>query len=290
MLKAKALCAVPVSTEEVNSNIVQNNMAQKASAGRAKNGPNLNSLVGNRQNLIVELQEEERKVPQSVVNLAARMTDQIALIQDLLYEFRNCYSENRNRFKFSLKDKSQEERKAIAALLFSMNDLINGVGTDKKNKLLEGTLLMTTTARHFLDGKFLELGVYKKTQKVVEDLAKRYQIDTYGVYRNVKIKNRSKCQIKNEFDIVIRFGDYFYILECKSGRNFKDWSLLYDLGKTYNIVPDRLMLVDPNLSEEKAETIEYFCEYYICNLNGDSLREKITRMIGKDQTPNNVIR
>ncbi len=285
MLKAKALCAVPVSTEEENSNIVQNNMAQKVSAGRAKNGPNLNSLVGNMQNLIVELQEEERKVPQSVVNMADRMTDQIALIQDLLYEFRNCYSENRNRFKFSLKDKSQEERKAIAALLLSMNGLlINGLELSESNNLLEGTLLMTTTARCFLDGKFLELGVYKKTQKVVEDLAKRYQIDTYGVYRNVKIKKRSKCQIKNEFDIVIRFGDYFYILECKSGRNFKDWSLLYDLGKTYNIVPDRLMLVDPNMSEEKAETIEYFYEYYICNLKGDSLREKITQMLSKDHT------
>lgn len=285
MLKAKALCAVPVSTEEVNSNIVQNNMAQKVSAGRAKNGPNLNSLVGNMQNLIVELQEEERKVPQSVVDMADRMTDQIALIQDLLYEFRNCYSENRNRFKFSLKDKSQEERKAIAALLLSMNGLIiNGLELSESNNLLEGTLLMTTTARRFLEGKFLELGVYKKTQKVVEDLAKRYQIDTYGVYRNVKIKNRSKCQIKNEFDIVIRFGDYFYILECKSGRHFKDWSLLYDLGKTYNIVPDRLMLVDPNMSEEKAETIEYFYEYYICNLKADSLREKITQMLSKDHT------
>lgn len=285
MLKAKALCAVPVSTEEENSNIVQNNMAQKVSAGRAKNGPNLNSLVGNMQNLIVELQEEERKVPQSVVNMADRMTDQIALIQDLLYEFRNCYSENRNRFKFSLKDKSQEERKAIAALLLSMNGLlINGLELSESNNLLEGTLLMTTTARRFLDGKFLELGVYKKTQKVVEDLAKRYQIATYGVYRNVKIKNRSKCQIKNEFDIVIRFGDYFYILECKSGRHFKDWSLLYDLGKTYNIVPDRLMLVDPNMSEEKAETIEYFYEYYICNLKGDSLRTKITQMLSKDHT------
>ncbi len=285
MLKAKALCAVPVSTEEENSNIVQNNMAQKVSAGRAKNGPNLNSLVGNMQNLIVELQEEERKVPQSVVNMADRMTDQIALIQDLLYEFRNCYSENRNRFKFSLKDKSQEERKAIAALLLSMNGLlINGLELSESNNLLEGTLLMTTTARRFLDGKFLELGVYKKTQKVVEDLAKRYQIATYGVYRNVKIKNRSKCQIKNEFDIVIRFGDYFYILECKSGRHFKDWSLLYDLGKTYNIVPDRLMLVDPNMSEEKAETIEYFYEYYICNLKGDSLRTKVTQMLSKDHT------
>lgn len=285
MLKAKALCAVPVSTEEVNSNIVQNNMAPKMSAGRAKNGPDLDPLVGNMQNLIVELQEEERKVPQSVVNMADRMTDQIALIQDLLYEFRNCYSENRNRFKFSLKDKSQEERKAIAALLLSMNGLIiNGLELSESNHLLEGTLLMTTTARRFLEGKFLELGVYKKTQKVVEDLAKRYQIDTYGVYRNVKIKNRSKCQIKNEFDIVIRFGDYFYILECKSGRHFKDWSLLYDLGKTYNIVPDRLMLVDPNMSEEKAETIEYFYEYYICNLKGDSLRTKITQMLSKDHT------
>lgn len=286
MLKAKALCAVPFSTEEEKSNIVQNNMAQKVSAGRAKNGPNLNSLVGNMQNLIVELKEEERKVPQSVIDMAVRMTDQIALIQDLLHKIRFCYQENRNWFKFSLKDKSQEEQVTIAALLLSMNGLINGLEIDENNKLLEGTLLMTTTARRFLEGKFLEIGVYKKTQKVVEDLAKRYQIDTYGVYRNVRIKNRSKCQTKNEFDIVIRFGDYFYILECKSGRSFEDWARLYELGKNYNIVPDRLMLVDPNVSEEKAETIEYFCEYYICNLNGDSLREKITQMLSKDHNVN----
>ena len=42
--------------------------------------------------------------------------------------------------------------------------------------------------------------------------------------------------------------------------------------------------IDENLSEEKAETIEYFCEYYICNLNGDSLRTKITQMLSKDHT------
>ncbi len=285
MLKAKALCAVPVSTEEVNSNIVQNNMAQKMSTEKAKANPNLNSLVGNMQNLIVELQEEERKVPQSVVDMAVRLTDQITLIQDLLYEFRMCYQENRNRFKFSLKDKSKEERKSIAALLLSMNGLIiNGLELSESNNLLEGTLLMTTTARRFLEGKFLELGIYEKTRRIVGSLAKRNQIATYDVYRNVKIKNRSECLSKNEFDIVIRFGDYFYILECKSGRNFKDWSLLYDLGKTYNIVPDRLMLVDPNMSEEKAETIEYFYEYYICNLKGDSLQEKITQMLSKDHT------
>ena len=51
---------------------------------------------------------------------------------------------------------------------------------------------------------------------------------------------------------------------------------------TYNIVPDHLLLVDAYISDSKAECIEYFCDYYVCNLSGNTLQEKVTKMVIND--------
>lgn len=74
----------------------------------------------------------------------------------------------------------------------------------------------------------------------------------------------------------------FYVIEVKSGKEFKAWGDLVDIGKEYEIVPDRLLLVDSWLSDEKAGRIEELCRYYVSNLANDTLRKKIITMITND--------
>ena len=54
------------------------------------------------------------------------------------------------------------------------------------------------------------------------------------------------------------------------------------IGQEYKIVPNRFLLVDNYLTDANAETVEYFCDYYVSNLSGESLKAKIVTMIEND--------
>lgn len=47
-------------------------------------------------------------------------------------------------------------------------------------------------------------------------------------------------------------------------------------------MPNRFLLVDNYLTDANAETVEYFCDYYVSNLSGESLKAKIVTMIEND--------
>lgn len=88
--------------------------------------------------------------------------------------------------------------------------------------------------------------------------------------------------IKNEFDIVIEWNGIAYVVEVKSGKQFNAWGSLLEIGKEYGIIPDRLLLVDSYLPNERANRIESFCRYYVCNLKNGSLKQKVIQMIRND--------
>ena len=132
----------------------------------------------------------------------------------------------------------------------------------------------------FLTGRYLELAVYQTIKDVLQELSVKYHAE-YEIYRNVRVADR-EGRLKNEFDIAFQFNGIWYIVECKSGKCFSDWGSFAELGVTYNIVPDRLLLVDSYISDSKAECIEYFCDYYVCNLSGNTLQEKVTKMVIND--------
>lgn len=93
----------------------------------------------------------------------------------------------------------------------------------------------------------------------------------------------TKCGVpKNEFDVVIECKGMFYVIEVKSGDHFDAWGSLVDSGREYGIVPGRLLLVDSWLSDEKAGCIEELCQYYVSNMENDTLRKKILTMVTND--------
>lgn len=278
MLKAKALCAV-------NSNVapeIRPLMSVEEAPGPTADahGNSLHDLIDGIQNIVIESVGSDEKIPEAVGQLAIKMMKNNVLIKDLLHELRQFYIRGQKDFRLSLAGKSDAEKKQIISLFQDMAGLVSNVRYFPAFQSLNGSLVVMPNAQMFLTGQYLELAVYQTITGVLQELSVKYKAE-YEIYRNVRVAD-SKGKLKNEFDIAFQFNGIWYIVECKSGKCFSDWGGFAELGVNYNIVPDRLLLVDAYISDNKAECIEYFCNYYVCNLSGNTLQEKVTKMVMND--------
>lgn len=278
MLKAKVLCAVDGNTAPEIRPLIS--VAEKSAAVERENGSGLKAFISNMQNIVIESVGDDEEIPEAVSHLAVRMMNSNELIKNLLRELRQLYIRGQKEFRLSLAGRSDGEKKQIISLFQDMAGLVSSVRYCSEFQSLNGFLTATPKAQMFLTGRYLELAVYETVRDVLQELAVKYKTE-YEIYRNVRVATR-EGKLKNEFDIVAHLGNIFYVIECKSGKCFSDWGSFAEVGATYGIVPDRLLLVDSFISDSKAECIEYFCDYYVCNLNNNSLREKVTKMISND--------
>jgi hypothetical protein len=243
-------------------------------------GNGLYNLIGGIQNIVIESVGSDEKIPDAVGQLAIRIMKNNVLIKDLLHELRQLYIRGQKDFRLSLAGRSDAEKKQIISLFQDMTGLVSNVCYFSEFQSLNGSLVVTYKAQTFLTGQYLELAVYQTIKDELQELSLKYHAD-YEIYRNVRVADR-EGKLKNEFDIAFQFNGIWYIVECKSGKYFSDWGSFAELGVTYSIVPDRLLLVDSYISDSKAECIEYFCDYYVCNLSENTLQEKVTKMVIND--------
>lgn len=278
MLKAKALCAV-------NGNVAPEikplmSVVETPAPVADTRGNDLRNLIGGMQNIVIESVGSDETIPEAVGQLAIRMMKKNDLIKDLLHELRQLYIRGQKDFRLSLAGRSDAEKKQIISLFQDMAGLVSNVRYFSEFQSLNGSLIVMPKAQMFLTGRYLELAVYQTIKDALQELSVKYHAE-YEIYRNVRVADR-EGKLKNEFDIAFQFNGIWYIVECKSGKCFSDWGSFAELGVTYNIVPDRLLLVDSYISDSKAECVEYFCEYYVCNLSGNTLQEKVTKMVVND--------
>ena len=278
MLKAKALCAVNGNLTPEIRPLMSVGEAPVPTADTHGNG--LRDLIDGIQNIVIESVGSDEKIPEAVGQLAIKMMKNNDLIKDLLHELRQFYIRGQKDFRLSLAGKSDAEKKQIISLFQDMAGLVSNVRYFPAFQSLNGSLVVMPKAQMFLTGQYLELAVYQTIKGVLQKLSVKYKAE-YEIYRNVRVAD-SEGKLKNEFDIAFQFNGIWYIVECKSGQCFSDWSSFAELGVTYNIVPDHLLLVDAYISDSKAECIEYFCDYYVCNLSGNTLQEKVTKMVMSD--------
>lgn len=278
MLKAKALYAV-------NGNVAPEikplmSVVETPALVADTHGNGLYDLIGGMQNIVIESVGSDETIPEAVGQLAIRMMKKNDLIKDLLHELRQLYIRGQKDFRLSLAGRSDAEKKQIISLFQDMAGLVSNVRYFSEFQSLNGSLVVMPKAQMFLTGRYLELTVYQTIKDVLHELSVKYHAE-YEIYRNVRVADR-EGKLKNEFDIAFQFNGIWYIVECKSGKCFSDWGSFAELGVAYNIVPDRLLLVDSYISDSKAECIEYFCDYYVCNLSGNTLQEKVTKMVIND--------
>lgn len=278
MLKAKALCAANGNAAPEIKPLMSVMETPVPAADTHGNG--LRDLIGGMQNIVIESVGSDETIPEAVGQLAIRMMKNNDLIKDLMHELRQLYIRGQKEFRLSLAGRSDAEKKQIISLFQDMAGLVSNVRYFSEFQLINGSLVVMPKAQMFLTGRYLELAVYQTIKDVLQELSVKYHAE-YEIYRNVRVADR-EGRLKNEFDIAFQFNGIWYIVECKSGKCFSDWGSFAELGVTYNIVPDRLLLVDSYISDSKAECIEYFCDYYVCNLSGNTLQEKVTKMVIND--------
>ena len=214
-------------------------------------------------------------VPPKVRKLAVEIMKNHDLIKDILGEIRQKYQRQDKDFEISLDDVEEYKKYQILELFRKMSGIISGVRYNRENNTIKCSLTMTQKAQRFITGQYLEIAVEGVVNDILSEWAGSKGIP-YKVYRNVKIESLNGT-VKNEFDIVIVIRNKFYIVECKSGKNFDDWNRLSEIAVDYGILPQRMCLVYSYATEEDIQSIEYFCEYYICDTS--SLRNKIIQMI-----------
>lgn len=261
-LKASALCAV--THEEVKNNV-----------------GDLSNLIKHNQNIVIESSKDSNKIPAAVENLAYRMMEHDELLKEIICDLRMLYNSKKEDFCLSLTGKTNEEKEIIVSLFQDMYGVISTLHYCRDCNVLNGKLVISPKAQLFITGQYLEIALYKHARDILDELSRKYQ-KSYRLYRNVKVATKEGL-LKNEFDLVIEFDGVFYVIEVKSGKNFREFDKFSQIGKEYCIVPDRLLLVDNYISAEQADTIQYFCDYYVSNLSNNSFSRKLITMIENDQ-------
>lgn len=261
MLKAAALCAMPNEERETVDDLLPVQ-------------PQFN------QNIIIESPHEEDTVPEGVISLAYRMMEHDELMKEIINELRTMYINKREEFHFSMNSFTETERDTVIHLFQDMFGIVSSLYYCHTCNLLNGKLSLSARAQKFISGQYLELALYKESKRLLDVLSKKHD-KPYQLYRNVKVST-AEGRLKNEFDLVIKFNRILYVIEVKSGKNFREFDKYMSIGKDYGIVPDRFLLVDNYLSAEQADVAEYFCEYYVSNLQNGNFAKKLTEMIERD--------
>lgn len=240
----------------------------------------LENLIRNRQNIVICSVKDESEIPKAVEEMASRLLENHAVMEDVIHTLRKNFIEKKEDFSLPMEEKTWEEKNMVYELLRDMYGVISCI-TFSSDGILHGKLVMTPRAQKFINGEYMEIAAYQRVKKIVETLSEKYRKEC-KIYRNVLVSTREGIY-RNEFDMVILFDNMFYIVEVKSGKNFRDFEKYRELGKEYRVVPERFLLIDSCITEAHAEMIHYFLEYYASNLNPASLQEKIEIMIEKDQ-------
>ena len=278
MVKAKALCAVSGNAAPEIRPLMSVVEAPAQAADTHGNG--LHDLIGGTQNIVIESVGSDEEIPEAVGQLGIRMMKSNVLIKDLMHELRQHYIRGQKDFRLSLAGRSDAEKKQIISLFQDMAGFVGNIRYCAEFQSLNGSLVMMPNAQQFMTGQYLELAVYQTIKDVLQELSVKYHAE-YEIYRNVRVADR-EGRLKNEFDVAFQFNGILYIVECKSGKCFSDWGSIADVGLTYNVVPNRLLLVDSFISDSWVQQIEYGCQYYVSNLSGNTIQEKVKKMVVND--------
>lgn len=267
----------PKRMEEMQSVAVTADVA----AYKKENKTDISKLVGKKQNIVIESYGGDEAVKDCITRLAVLLVKEDQLMKGFIRKLRSQYNEKRRAFSFSIAAWDDTDKKKLREI-FSQElcGVVDSVDIESNPDIIAGNLVFSPVAINFLNGQYMEIGVYEIAKETMSEIATRCRI-SWDIYRNVVVKTKNGI-IKNEFDVVIECEGMFYVVEVKSGENFDAWGNLIEAGKPYQIWPNRLLLVDSWLSDERASQIEEFCQYYVSNLEHDSLRKKILTMVTKD--------
>lgn len=169
---------------------------------------------------------------------------------------------------------TNEERAATNMIAEKLGKygVISNLRIPDNSKEITGTLSTAPRIINFINGDYLEFYSRVIVHQVVEKIAKEQKC-TYEVYSNVIISKESE---KHELDIVFRVGNEVFWAEIKSGK-FTDFDCYRKLGLLMGVNPDKHILLAAEKTVEEAETISWFYQFYVSNIQ--MFKDKLIEMI-----------
>ena len=166
-------------------------------------------------------------------------------------------------FTYSLNSSSPAERSSIVALAEKLNEfgIISNWFHNKSTNTIKGSISSAPRSINFINGDFMEIYAKCVTVGALKKAAEKYNCD-YEIYHNVEIVKDNK---KHELDIVFRVGEHIFWSEIKSSKFDPDE--YRKLGILMGVVPDRLIMLAADKSNDAVMGISYFYEFYCANIN-----------------------
>lgn len=169
---------------------------------------------------------------------------------------------------------STEERVATNMIAEKLGKygVISNLRIPDNSKEIIGKLSSAPRIINFINGDYLEFYSRSILEQVVESIAKTKKCD-YEIYSNAFITKESE---KHELDIVFRVGPEVFWAEIKSGK-FSDFDCYRKLGVLMGVNPDKHILLSAEKTAEEAETISWFYQFYVANIQ--TFKDKLIEMI-----------
>lgn len=228
----------------------------------------------NSKGINIDIPKEDLKVA-PVESLAFTIAINYPQTKAFIRFIRESITKKKFEFLYSLTSHSPAERNAIISLAEKLNEygLISNLFNNKANSTLRGTISTSPRCTNFINGDFLEMYARCVAIGVIKKAAEKYNCD-YELYHNILIHKGSE---NHELDIVFRLGNQVFWSEVKSGKFNPDE--YRKLGMFMSFVPDKLIMLAAEKSNDAVEAISYFYEYYCANIN--TFKSTLNIMIDK---------
>lgn len=213
-----------------------------------------------------------KEFSRATTDLAVSMMTHHEALHDFLGELRRAASSPSREFRYSMERLSEEQKEQVVCHLGRMVGLLINVFHNRAAGVISGKISDIPACIEFVKGGYLELAIETITRREVDRFCQEHGLEGQ-VRRNVVVTDG---QAKNELDILLEIGGTKMFIEVKSG-TCTDFQKYYFIGKRYGLIPDRILLVSAQLSDDQCCQLHDFLEYYTANL--DSFTERLNNML-----------
>ena len=232
-------------------------------------------IFGQTSGTLQVLSSQGKPFSSATIRLAVSMMEHHAALGGLLTELRRAACAPGREFRYSTEELTPQAREQVFSHCESMMGLLSHLYCNRTTSMVSGKVADVPSCINFLNGGYLELAIEDITRREVERFCQERNL-SHQILRNVLVTDG---QVKNELDILIDIEGVKMFIEVKSG-NCTDFEKYYFIGRRYGLIPDRILLVSAQLTDDRCQQLHDFLEYYTANL--DSYIIRLNEMLNKN--------
>lgn len=223
------------------------------------------------------LSSQSKAFSNATIRLAVSMMEHHDALGGFLTELRRAACAPGREFRYNAAALSQQDREQVFSHCEQMVGLLSHPFCNRVTGVVSGKVADVPNCINFLNGGYLELAIEDITRREVERFCQERKL-SHQLLRNVVVTDG---QAKNELDILMDIDGVKLFIEVKSG-NCTDFEKYYFIGRRYGLIPDRILLVSAQLSDDQCQQLHDFLDYYTANLDSyiTCLNDMLTKNFG----------